>query len=191
MSIDYANSKVTMDFTYNNDRSTYFIRFHSTEQHGLTISISTDGVEYLDLPADMFVEVSEFLIEKGVIPGKQAQKPTSAGPKTVNSKPQQPAKLPLPSVVNAVNDIKQEAVNAYTASTQEATAEVESDGEGFQSFNSPQEESELKPPEVTKASKTAKEVAEETIKEHDDKHEEADSQPAKKVKKTGKSIKRV
>jgi hypothetical protein len=183
MTIDYANSKVTMDFTYNNDNFTYFVRFHNTETHGLTISVSSDGVEYLDLPADMFVEISDFLIEKGVIPGREIKKEIVVAHEIPEPRGRQHAhssKLPIP---NVVEDIKNEA-GGNPASQIEVIQPLETDEEGFQSFDSDigDEDEGL-----------VEEDVEETVQEEDTDVEETvvERPVVEKTKKPGKPVTRV
>jgi len=132
------NVKETVDFGYEStDRSvSYNVRFHITNELGKTISLSEDGNEYVSFPAEMFIEISNFIIKRGLVKTEITEvfveKQRIKKPKQVS----QVNSLPVPNVEQQILEIeeKQEEVAVedeplQSFVSQEDKGEYEADGE--------------------------------------------------------------
>jgi hypothetical protein len=130
MTIKSDNAKVTVDFGYESSdgQVSYKVRFHDTQELGDTISLSEDGDEYTSFPAEMFIEVSNFIMKRGLV--KKSEVVKEQVEKTI--------KINKPKQVSSVNslpvpNIEQQAVDVSEENLEEEEVEQES-GEPLQSF---------------------------------------------------------
>jgi hypothetical protein len=69
-----SNKKIDFEFEHENDGDTYAInlRLHNSSEYGASIGVlDENGDVAINFPVSMFVEVTEFLIDQGVIEGKK------------------------------------------------------------------------------------------------------------------------
>lgn len=95
-----SNKKIDFEYEFESNDHPYSItlRFHNSEEYGPTITVLTDeGDPAISFPAGMFSEVSDFLVEQGIIEGRRslpAPAPPQRLPKTTTA--QTPLRTPLP-----------------------------------------------------------------------------------------------
>lgn len=103
-----SNKKIDFEYEHENGGDTYSfsLRLHTSAEYGVSIALLDDnGDVAINFPAAMFPEITEFLIEQGVIESKKpAVTPTVKLPKP--SKPTLSNKqtvLPKPRIVSTRN----------------------------------------------------------------------------------------
>lgn len=178
MAINLNNAKTTIDFEYQDDDITLFVRFHHTEEFDETVSLSNDKKDYLNFPAKMFLEVADFLKSKNLVKDF----------KSVEDKKEQGNTLPIPKVKK--ND------NSQENKPSDYVYEVE--GEPFESFYDAQIDNQINKKTYRKAETDAKQE-EESEETNDGEISEEEAQEmikermlaAERAKNNKKTIKKI
>jgi len=100
-----SNKKIDFEYEFESNDNPYSIvlRFHNSEEYGPTITVlSDDGEPAISFPAGMFSEVSDFLIEQGIIEGKRTVVAPAVPQKLPKATGQLPARSSLPRPTIAV-----------------------------------------------------------------------------------------
>jgi len=109
-----SNKKIDFEYEFESNDHPYSItlRFHSSEEYGPTITVlSEEGEPAISFPAGMFSEVSDFLVEQGIIEGRRSL-PAPAAPQRLpktTAAPVSRTPLPRPNIAVAkpkVNPLK-------------------------------------------------------------------------------------
>lgn len=109
-----SNKKIDFEYEFESNDHPYSItlRFHNSEEYGPTITVLTDeGEPAISFPAGMFSEVSDFLVEQGIIEGRRSL-PAPAPqrfPKTTTAQTSLRTPLPRPNIAVAkpkINPLK-------------------------------------------------------------------------------------
>lgn len=104
-----SNKKVDFEFEYESPTGTAYaisLRFFHTDEYGPTIALLDDeGEPAVSFPVTMFSEVSEFLVEQGILQGKKTlpmpnRLPNITNTMTKATETQARKPLPKPRVVN-------------------------------------------------------------------------------------------
>lgn len=157
MPIAAENTRLSIDFAYeyetpDSEVLRYQMKFQHTTQ-GPIVTISQGPYEPVELPADMFTEVAEFLISQGVVKGAKpvtlghASKVGSLAIPSIN-KARRPLIEPKPEPVQAITqaqveaddaDEKSEEVAAVMAEREAAKARAAKAKKPFHSAHKPKE----------------------------------------------------
>ena len=94
-----SNKKIDFEYEFESNDHPYSItlRFHGSEEYGPTITVlSEEGDPVISFPAGMFSEVSDFLIEQGIIEGKRVLTTTPVPQRLTKTTAAQSFRSPLP-----------------------------------------------------------------------------------------------
>lgn len=142
MTINSTNAKITLDFEYESTDGevNYKVKFHNTPELGDTISLCENNDEYTSFPAEMFVEIANFIIKKELIKTKSTEileKPTkNKKTKRVSIE----SSLPVPNVEQQQDTPAEE--------NEQEEIDFEEDNEPLQSFTGDSIEDITAGPEV-------------------------------------------
>jgi len=100
-----SNKKIDFEYEHENDGDTYSIalRLHNSSEYGASIGVLDDNGEVaINFPVSMFPEITDFLIDQGIIEGKKiAITPPVKMPKITKTLPSaKPVSLPKPRVIS-------------------------------------------------------------------------------------------
>lgn len=129
MTINSTNAKITLDFEYESTDGgvNYKVKFHYTPELGDTISLCENNDEYVSFPAEMFIEIANFIIKKELIKTKSIEvfeKPVK-NKKTKRVSPE--SSLPVPNVEQQDTAIEEEK-------NEQEEIDFEEENEPLQSF---------------------------------------------------------
>jgi hypothetical protein len=183
MAINANKAKRTVDFEYTEKGFEVKVRFHHTTDFGPSISIVDTDREWDDadvnvFPAKMFGEIADFLRQENLIGGGQQ-----------NKMMENELVLPLPQVENDTgNEVSKNTRKSIIESGQVEPLDVK--GDPFESFNSKEENTPVKP-FVPQEKIAQEEISEEEAKKMwEERKKAAERAKTNTIKRTDKSEKK-